>query len=53
MTEENSRLKELEEMLERQIKRRDKEIRINRYASKRTTTKISRTRMLIKSEEKI
>jgi len=40
-------LKELEEMLERQIKRRDKEIRINGFASKKTCDQIGRTRLLI------
>ena len=40
-------LLELEEMLERQIKRRDKEIVVNGFASKRTSDQISRTRQLI------
>lgn len=40
-------LKDLEEMLERQINRRDKEIRVNGFASKKTVNQISRTRLLI------
>ena len=40
-------LKGLEEMLERQIKRRNKEIRINGFASKKTVNRISRTRQII------
>jgi len=41
---------ELEAILEAQIKRRNKEIKINGFASKKTTDKISRTRQLIALE---
>lgn len=47
----NTELKELKEMLERQLKRRDKEISFNGFASKKTTSQISKTRSLIKIEE--
>ena len=43
---------ELEEMLERQIKRRQKEIQVVGFASKKTTDQISRTRQLISLEKK-
>lgn len=48
---ENFELKELQEMLERQLKRRDKEIVFNGFPSKKTTDQISKTRRLIKLEE--
>jgi hypothetical protein len=45
---DSQELIELEEMLERQIKRRDKEKIINGFPSKKTTDQISKTRQLIK-----
>jgi hypothetical protein len=43
-------LKELEEMLERQIKRRDKEVFHYGIASKKVSNQISRTKMLMRIE---
>lgn len=44
---ENQELKDLEERLKRQIRRRDKEIRIVGFAKKKTVSQIARTRKLI------
>lgn len=46
-------LEELNMMLARQIKRRDKEIKFNGCSSKKTANQISRTRMLIEMHTKL